>query len=441
MSQSKTAKNICSSCRKPKPPNCTTKTCDSCRKRSALVRVKARENKIQCQATKQDGTRCNFKVNPKCGNIFCEKHMVEWKEYQETGGKVVRRCNSRTQCDPNKPGVKAILADGYTKKKCQNCLIRERQKDKKLRDSKKKANVKTQKLGLYVCTECSITKKYNVKDMGLKRDGTRSHLCKHHFEMSQKVEERRPKRDRIDEYNRYDNNPERKYKHYLKNAKTRNIKFQIDFDTFKKLIMENCYYCGLERREKLNGIDRIDNNKHYTLDNIVASCGICNKMKNTLNEATFILMCAHITHYNKSLKFKLFPEIFNNYNPKSYRYLRYKQASKERGLSFNLSNQEFCELLHGSCYICGRQSSNKHCNGIDRYNNNKGYILQNCKTCCGDCNFLKRILDHDYFLLHCAFIAHTHRDRLDELEKEWTPSRFRKLSDERSNKYNYMNCE
>lgn len=422
----------CSRCPVMLPDGWEYINCEECREYFAAIRQIKRENKIQCNAKKQDGTRCNFKVSKECGGMFCEKHIVEWKEYQQTGGKEVRRCNSRRSCDPDNPGIKAILPKGYTKKKCESCLIREREKDKALRHNKKKANSKIQKLGLHICTECPMNKKYKIEEMGLKKNGTRSHLCKHHFEMLKKSEKNRPDRNRIEEYREYDNKPERKYKNYLKNARIRKINFDIDFKIFKKLIMDDCYYCGLKRGKKLNGIDRIDNNKHYTFDNIVTACGFCNKMKNTLNEATFILMCAHIAHFNKMLKLKSYSQFFNNYTTRN-KYLQYKQGAVNRNFCFNLTKEDFSKLINGSCYICGRPTTNKHCNGIDRYDNNKGYELDNCKTCCGDCNFLKKTLDHDDFLFQCAFIAYNHRNRLEELEKKWKPSRFRVLSEERLN--------
>ena len=51
-----------------------------------------------------------------------------------------------------------------------------------------------------------------------------------------------------------------------------------------KWIIENifsgqkCIYCGEDNWERL-GCDRIDNNKPHTADNIVCSCGFCNKVR------------------------------------------------------------------------------------------------------------------------------------------------------------------
>lgn len=426
-----TKEKKCSRCPAILPDGWEYINCEECREYFAQHRQKLKEKIIECQAIKKNSIKCTNKVSKECGGMFCEKHIVEWKEYQQTGGKEVRRCNSRRRCDPDNPGIKAILPKGYTKKKCACCLAKENQKDTNLRNKKKKTSSKLQKSGLHICTECPISKKYKDEEMGLKKDGIRSHLCNHHFQLQQKTEANRPERDRIEEYREYDNKPERKYKQYIKNARIREIKFDIDFDVFKKLIMEDCYYCGLKRGKKLNGIDRIDNNKHYALDNIVTACSICNKIKNTLNEATFILICAHIAHFNKYLKTKLYPKIFNNYNNRYGLFLGYKNSAVNRKICFDLTKENFYEYIYGSCYICGRPTTDKHCNGIDRYDNNKGYILNNCKTCCGDCNFLKKTLDHDDFLFQCTHIAYNQKDRLNDLEKKWKPSRFRVLSNER----------
>lgn len=489
MSQSKKAKSICSTCRKPKPINCTTKTCDVCKKRSALFREKAKENKIECIAKKQNGIKCTNKVSNKCGNKYCEKHITEWKQYQETGGKNVKRCNSRTQCDPNKPGVKAILPNGYTKKKCENCLQRERLREKSIRDKKIGLNKKLeQKDSEYrICSECPIGNRYNIDEMGLRKNGTRSNLCKHHFEVAQKIEANRPKRDnKVSK--EYESRPERKlkkkmwrkmnpdkvykyytsyrarqlqenpelyhkkcaenarkwrerhpeylkkmidkrkidtnlaYRLYIYRSNRDGYEFKLTLTEFGKLVNGKCYYCSIPKRKYLLGIDRLDNSKGYIKNNIVTCCKICNIMKNTLNEATFILMCAHIAHINNIYRFELYPKVFNNYANRTFN--DYKLSAKRRDIPFGISNKFFDKIKENPCYICKREPTNKHFYGIDRYDNSLGYIDSNCRACCGDCNYLKGKLNYDYFLFKCGFIALEHKDRLQYLENTWKPSNF-----------------
>jgi len=495
-SSSRTKKNKtrkCSGCRNPLPDYCKTKTCKKCRERGAAVRKATRENKIECNAIKDSGEKCTNKVSPKCGNKFCEKHIKEWKELKQTGGKEVRRCNSRTQCDPKNPGVKAILPEGYLFKKCENCLARDRVKDKNLRDSKKDLNdvVRVENPTMRICPQCSVREVYNIEDMGLKKDGTRSHLCQHHFEQSQKNDTKRNSTEKRKLYKKeYEYKPERKeykcqwrqknpdkvYKYYtgyrarklkddpvayhkkaaenakkwrdknpdkveyMRLKKKKNPKvlyssyllrsnycgndFELSFEEFEKIVTSKCYYCNVPYKEFLLGVDQLECSKGYTKTNSIPCCEMCNMMKNTLNEATFILMCAHIARHNNIIKIEsLYPKIFNNYKSKGYE--GYKRRAAKKNLEFEITEEEFDKMVNEDpCHICGRHTNDKHRNGIDRIDNLLGYILSNCKSCCGDCNYLKGEYIYIDFIIQCSFVTFHHTKRLDELVKIWTPSKF-----------------
>jgi len=71
---------------------------------------------------------------------------------------------------------------------------------------------------------------------------------------------------------------------YFSNYKDRAHKKQLDFlivyDDFDKITNGDCYLCGKKsNKQHKNGIDRIDNTKGYSLDNIKPCCGECNYMK------------------------------------------------------------------------------------------------------------------------------------------------------------------
>ena len=70
---------------------------------------------------------------------------------------------------------------------------------------------------------------------------------------------------------------EGRYNIYKKNAKRRNIDFNLTKEDFYFLTQQKCHYCG--DIKEYNGIDRIDSNKGYELNNCVPCCEICNKMK------------------------------------------------------------------------------------------------------------------------------------------------------------------
>lgn len=81
-------------------------------------------------------------------------------------------------------------------------------------------------------------------------------------------------------------------------AKKRGYKVNISFDQWYILTQEPCNYCGEQPnslvRSKCNngdfihsGIDRIDNTKDYSLDNVVSCCKKCNIAKAEMSSIEF----------------------------------------------------------------------------------------------------------------------------------------------------------
>ncbi len=88
-----------------------------------------------------------------------------------------------------------------------------------------------------------------------------------------------------------------------------------------------------------------------------------------------------------------------------YLFNIYKRNSRYRNLIFNLSKEEFTAIIDKPCYYCGTVGSMstsrvggghqlyidkpyKH-NGVDRKDNNIGYIKGNVVPCCKKCNIFK----------------------------------------------------
>jgi len=93
----------------------------------------------------------------------------------------------------------------------------------------------------------------------------------------------------------------------------------------------------------------------------------------------------------------------------------YKNSAKIRKLEFNLSYERFRSLISGSCKYCGTYNSNERkinrivpqilrYNGIDRVDNQVGYIEGNVVSCCKTCNFMKRNHQLDDFIAHISKI-------------------------------------
>ena len=97
------------------------------------------------------------------------------------------------------------------------------------------------------------------------------------------------------------------YASYRLRAFKRQLNFNISKSQFKNLITQNCHYCGSEpanikivRTQTFiyNGLDRIDNERHYTIDNVVPCCKVCNFMKRSLSVSDFLGHIKAISHHS-----------------------------------------------------------------------------------------------------------------------------------------------
>ena len=112
-------------------------------------------------------------------------------------------------------------------------------------------------------------------------------------------------------------------------------------------------------------------------------------MKGSLSERVFLDRIEHILTTNAKIEGRLFPDAFCNYKSNK-RYNSYQNRAIQKGLDFVLSKDAFDLILSNSCYLCNKECSSTHHNGLDRIDNSKGYIEDNVKSCCGGCNYMKR---------------------------------------------------
>jgi hypothetical protein len=73
-------------------------------------------------------------------------------------------------------------------------------------------------------------------------------------------------------------------------------------------------------------------------------------------------------------------------------FTSYQKSANTRNIEFKLSESEFNAFIAKPCYLCGVPVDENNKNGIDRFNNNLGYLPENCRACCGHCNLLKKEL-------------------------------------------------
>ena len=89
---------------------------------------------------------------------------------------------------------------------------------------------------------------------------------------------------------------------------------------------------------------------------------------------------------------------------------RYKYYATKRGLSFELDDETFYNIVQQPCVFCGDKNvtvvENRYGNypfyftGVDRIDSDKGYTADNVQPCCKMCNRMKMDHQEGFFLHH-----------------------------------------
>lgn len=102
------------------------------------------------------------------------------------------------------------------------------------------------------------------------------------------------------------------YLDYNNGAKKRNLSFELTLQQFIEITSKNCYYCDSFPKQIGeansqngvyigNGIDRVNNNLGYSLENCVPCCKNCNIAKASLSLSNFLSLIKNI-YNNLGLK-------------------------------------------------------------------------------------------------------------------------------------------
>lgn len=128
--------------------------------------------------------------------------------------------------------------------------------------------------------------------------------------------------------------------------------------------------------------------------------------------------CRHIRH-NKPL---------NVLEYKAFCY--YRTGAKVRNLNWNLTEEQFKNLIKGNCVYCGSEATERktiaykneyeRINGIDRVSSEKGYDIDNCVSCCSKCNLMKSNFSKEVFLNHVSKIYNYSTSSSTTISKEST---------------------
>lgn len=272
--------------------------------------------------------------------------------------------------------------DGSITRRCQNC--RDKGKIKDHRETRQKSKQKWKEVNHDKMAE------YWMDYRGRKMKELGDDYWKNNALQAKNWRTSNP--DKVKEINQKKReNVKAYYKIYKVDASNKNLPFEITLDQYLELVVKPCFYCGIIQDKGFNGIDKKNCVDGYVLNNIVSCCSMCNVMKGTLTPEIFFERIEHILTYQGIIKGNLYPNIFKNYvtDFKNYKYREITKLKKK----FEITKNQYKEITNNDCYLCGKTNTETHKNGIDRINNNLGYIVSNIKSCCGNCNYMKNIFD------------------------------------------------
>jgi hypothetical protein len=105
----------------------------------------------------------------------------------------------------------------------------------------------------------------------------------------------------------------------------------------------------------------------------------------------------------------------------------YFQGARSRGVAWCLDYELVRGLIFSPCHWCGadpevpkRKLGYKRktlhiplpVNGIDRLDNDQGYVPGNCVPCCKECNGMKSTRSAETFIAKCVAVAKRHASTL-----------------------------
>jgi len=118
------------------------------------------------------------------------------------------------------------------------------------------------------------------------------------------------------------------------------------------------------------------------------------------NKMWYLKNIEKMRKYDKKRR-ELHPE-YNRNNSRRWRkeckdkasYGSIKNGARARNLEFNITYEEYLDFFNKPCVYCGRPNQS----GLDRVDNERGYVIGNIVTCCKDCNVMKWSMSIEEFL-------------------------------------------
>lgn len=350
--------------------------CDDCIKYMQALQIKIKVKVKKCQAKDRNMKNCRRKALD--NTEFCEMHQNFKKES--------RLCS----------GCKRFECFEIDKTTCNNCRQRQAIHREKLKNTKEKC------IGLvnndHFCTnEVSENgfcgkhqnqwRKYEVSNDGVKK------VCTNHIRGCMNILDMDDIYIRCDDCRRKGREERNKLSYYKKRAFEKGIEMTLTTEEIDYLSEQNCHYCGGMNDRKWNGIDRIDNEKGYTIDNVYPACWICNLMKHEYTEENFIEHCMNISkNYPCDESFEdptiIKHKTYAKFKNKAKYRKKDKSEDKKKKYHVYITEKEYNMFLQEKCFYCG-SANNPYQIGLDRVDNDRSYEVTNIVSCCSICNEMK----------------------------------------------------
>lgn len=111
--------------------------------------------------------------------------------------------------------------------------------------------------------------------------------------------------------------------YYKTNATKRKILWNISPEDFSSIIEKDCFYCGSSPKPRMfagkeiccNGLDRVENDGNYSLDNVVPCCSQCNVGKYCQTVEEFVDWAKRVAGREKEIRSNV--EYFRNFGSSS----------------------------------------------------------------------------------------------------------------------------
>lgn len=265
-----------------------------------------------------------------------------------------------------------------------------------------------------ICKECTNKRGYWISSRKRRRELDEYEYLKRNAEIMREWRERNAEHFKM-YMRKYHYGVEGKWVWYKRRATENQLPIDDEHheQEIKDLFLSLCTYCAREPDiYDVNGLDRIDNTKGYTIDNIVSCCKSCNMMKGKISVTDFIGVACRISEFHTNPDMDL---PYPNSNMSNGGIVPTKYKTLEVSNVYEVMYNE-AETL---CYLCNtpRSETPDKRMTVDRVDSDLDYTaVDNLQPCCSSCNMTKLDYDVNEFITHCHRIAKRVNEIMEEIE-------------------------